>query len=1090
MALAHWPLLAAHGIIGVLVAMFGVVVVANWLHELPWVNSLIQKGSDLGLGAGLMFVFAGIGLLLVGRRSRFRLAAMVADGCAAVLLVYCSLTFLQAISGSDWGLDFARGSVPATPQNPHPGRLAAGASLAFVAAGVALLAVNRAGTSRRLELTMTSATLLLALFALLGMVDELLGLQQLYRLGVYTQMHLAAAAALLLLAAGFGWILRRRFPHPELQTATYMERRILYRALITLTVVALGAGLAGFAVMRETFERTIIENARDSARTHALALSNTLETSLWFPRMIATRPGVRDAIHRTRDEATWSGGLEQLKYLATTFVSTEVTGVRFLDEDGAWLAEAGQFLDPEAVVAHDLSVESASAELLWSPGYVLRTHVPIDLGGQRIGTLVAEQRLRLFDDVLHALRQVNESSDAVICSLREQQAACAPSRFYKTSFTVPLLDARGQPSYPITLALNGASGAMMVRDARGEAVAAGYAPIGDSSLGLVVKADVQTIYTPIRERFNLAALLIAAFVLTGTWALRSRVRPLLTALVVEQQRTRTILDTSSDAFIAIDPAGRVRDWNAAASQLFGWPKDQALGQLLTELIIPPQHREAHSQGFARFVQTGQGPVLNRRIEITGTHRDGREIPIELSVSAMPTPDGFGANAFVRDIRERYEAQQSLARSEHRLHEVIDNIPAMVGYFDRNEVCIYANDLGRRIRGLKRGEEQGLTLRAAVGDEAYWSHEPHIKNVLAGHRCSFEATVHREDGREAHFQAHLVPQTAASGEVTGFYSMSFDVTALRRAQLQQERSESQLRAIADNLPVMISYIDKEGRLRFVNRTFEQWTGIPIDKALNRPLAEVIGLELYKQRAGPLNQALQGQRVEFEVSSDAMGTTRVLHTLYIPDMASVNEVLGVYSLTTDVTAIRESERKLAELALSDPLTGLPNRRCFEDLLNEALAQARSAGQCLALMFLDVDEFKKINDTHGHAAGDAVLIEFATRIAGSVRATDSVARLAGDEFVVILNNVRHSDEARRVAEKVLASIRKPMQLQQDLRLDVTTSIGVAYAEASELSTPGELLAMADEALYAAKVGGRDTLRVVPPEERAWSGHSVATH
>ena len=1073
--MARWAW-TVHGIIGALVVAFGVLVVANAVHELPWANALTQGGSELRLGAGLLFALAGAGLAFVDGQTRSRALGVWADACAVALLVYASAALLQSVLNADWGLDFIAESTPPTPQNPHPGRVAPNTCLAFMAAGVALLMANRPTIGARQKSAMSAATVLLSAFALLGLLDHLLGLQQLYRLSKFNQMLPLTAFALVVLAVGYWLLLRRRLARPDSQEAAYMERRIIYRALTTLTVVALGAGLAGFAVMRETFDETITDNAGDAARTHALALSNTLQTSLWFPRMIASRPGVQDAIRKSRVEATQSAGLRQLKYLASTFVSDEVVGVRFLADDGLLLAEAGQFLDPSAIVSHDLAVDAAAAELLWAEGYVLRTHVPFDVDGQRIGTLVTEQRLRLFDDVLQALRQVNESSDAVICSLREQMAACAPSRFYKKAFSVPLLDAQGKPSYPITLALNGSSGAMMVLDARGEAVAAGYAPIGDSGLGLVVKTDVQTIYTPIRQRFNLVALLIVAFVLVGTWALRSRVRPLLTALVVEQRRTQSILDTSSDAFIAIDTEGRIGDWNAEASRLFGWSKAEAVGKTLSELIIPTQYRQAHNDGFAAFVRTGTGPVINRRTEIAGLHHDGYEIPIELSISPMPTAQGYGANAFVRDIRGRQEAQQNLARSERRLHEVIDNIPAMVGYFDRHEKCIYANDLGRRVNGLQRGQEQGLSLREAVGEDNYAMHAPHIESVLNGHRRSFEASVVRE-GREAHYQAHLIPQTSASGEVTGFYAMSFDVTALRRAQLLLERSESQLRAIADNLPVMISYIDKDQQLRFVNRTFEQWTGIPIAKALNRPLVEVIGPELYEQRSKALNEALTGKRIEFEVSSDALGMKRVLHTLYIPDMASVGEVLGVYTLTTDVTAVRESERKLAELALNDPLTGLANRRCFEDMLTESLSRARRLGTGIALMFLDVDQFKAINDTHGHAAGDAVLIEFSKRLTGSVRSTDSVARLAGDEFVVILDSVRNSEEARRVAEKVLAHVRKPMQLSTVV-LNVTTSIGVAYLSPSSVSTPSELLALADEALYAAKMKGRDTLHVVPPD------------
>lgn len=523
--MARW-LLTAHGIIGVLVAAFGVLVVANWLHDLPWVNALIPKGSDLGLGGGLMFTFAGAGLALVSWPRPSRATSIAIDLCALALLAYGLPAFLQSVLGVDWGLDFTDDATPATPQNPYPGRIAPMAALGLIAAGIALLVARRSTSTSgdgRARVALSTATWLLGALALAGLVGKLLGLQQLYRLGQFKPMQLATVVALLLLSAGFLLLLRHRFRQPEpSRAAAYMERRIIYRALATLTVVALGAGLVGFAVMRETFERTIIENAGDAARTHALALSNTLQTSLWFPRMIATRPGVQEAINRTRSEETKALGLEQLKYLTTTFVSSEVVGVRFLGNDGRALAEAGQFLHESVEVAHDLAVESAAAELVWAPGYVLRTHVPIDRAGEQIGTLVAEQRLRLFDEVLQALRQVNESSDAVICSVRQMQAACAPSRFYKASFTVPLIDAQGKPSYPITLALGGSSGAMMVLDLRGESVAAGYAPIGDSGLGLVVKTDVHTLYTPIRHRFNLAAMLIVAFVLTGTWALRSR----------------------------------------------------------------------------------------------------------------------------------------------------------------------------------------------------------------------------------------------------------------------------------------------------------------------------------------------------------------------------------------------------------------------------------------------------------------------------------------------------------------------------------------------------------------------------------------
>jgi diguanylate cyclase (GGDEF)-like protein len=165
----------------------------------------------------------------------------------------------------------------------------------------------------------------------------------------------------------------------------------------------------------------------------------------------------------------------------------------------------------------------------------------------------------------------------------------------------------------------------------------------------------------------------------------------------------------------------------------------------------------------------------------------------------------------------------------------------------------------------------------------------------------------------------------------------------------------------------------------------------------------------------------------------------------------------------------EQNLEELALVDSLTGLPNRRQFERRLQEALDRGRRDARPMALMFLDVDRFKEINDSFGHGAGDEVLRQFAQRLRGSVRAVDTVARLAGDEFVVILEGLRARDEAAAVATKIGLALREPI-LVQGRAFRVTSSIGVAFSESADASA-ASLVAKADEALYRAKRAGRDT-------------------
>jgi diguanylate cyclase (GGDEF)-like protein len=201
----------------------------------------------------------------------------------------------------------------------------------------------------------------------------------------------------------------------------------------------------------------------------------------------------------------------------------------------------------------------------------------------------------------------------------------------------------------------------------------------------------------------------------------------------------------------------------------------------------------------------------------------------------------------------------------------------------------------------------------------------------------------------------------------------------------------------------------------------------------------------------------------------GKTRHVQASYIPDIRADGTIHGVFALSADVTELKAAELELRQLVRIDSLTGLPNRRYFDEKLNKAMARNRRTGSTMALMFLDVDHFKSINDSLGHGAGDSVLCEFANRIRSVVRISDSAARLAGDEFVIILEDLTSAAEAQAVAKKLLNAIRKPMHVA-GIEIVVTTSIGVAVHSAQEMS-PAAFIEAADQALYRAKAAGRDT-------------------
>ena len=234
----------------------------------------------------------------------------------------------------------------------------------------------------------------------------------------------------------------------------------------------------------------------------------------------------------------------------------------------------------------------------------------------------------------------------------------------------------------------------------------------------------------------------------------------------------------------------------------------------------------------------------------------------------------------------------------------------------------------------------------------------------------------------HYQSSYIPNVDEHGHVESFYAMTIDLTERKRNEMLVAANEQRLRLITDNLPVLISYIDKNHCLQFCNGTFKEWLGVSPHHVQGKHFEEVVGKTLYQERLPYVEQALAGNRVDFEISSTALGRVRDLQTTYIPHQLPDGTVAGIYTITTDISAQKEIEKQLSQLARFDSLTGLPNRHQFGEKMQEVIFRGQRSGIPMALMFLDIDHFKSINDTLGHGAGDDVLKELARRLKASVR------------------------------------------------------------------------------------------------------------
>ena len=409
-------------------------------------------------------------------------------------------------------------------------------------------------------------------------------------------------------------------------------------------------------------------------------------------------------------------------------------------------------------------------------------------------------------------------------------------------------------------------------------------------------------------------------------------------------------------------------------------------------------------------------------------------------------------------------------SWHHLQQVINELPIAIGYFDVSEACLFANEAARRLFDFPSMDDGHASLRSLLGAAEYDSHRHHWEAVKAGNRVVYETSNPRNGS--LHQTTRLVPDFDEYGVVQGFCVQMQDVTDVRDAKEARAEGERHLKSITDNMPALITYVSTERKVTFANATFKLWLGADPAVMVGKPLVEVIGETMYNQRVGYLARGFAGEQLTFEMPVKTQGTERDFKTTYIPDFRSDGSVAGIFVLVTDVTAMRAAERHQHQLARVDTLTQLPNRRQFEEKLAEALARGRRYDRDMAMMLLDIDHFKAINDMHGHAAGDAVLVEFASRLKACVRETDTVARLGGDEFVIVIEGLNDPSEATVVAEKFHARLQAPMSIGGH-QFVVTSSVGIALVEKGD-DTPATVTAKADEALYSAKRAGRNRYAV----------------
>ena len=306
-----------------------------------------------------------------------------------------------------------------------------------------------------------------------------------------------------------------------------------------------------------------------------------------------------------------------------------------------------------------------------------------------------------------------------------------------------------------------------------------------------------------------------------------------------------------------------------------------------------------------------------------------------------------------------------------------------------------------------------------------------------------------------------------GSLSLLYLFLFAI--IRRAAGVIRAQSAEVRQFAENVPAMAISLDENLRCRFANKGYCDFFGFEQSDIVGRHLREIVGEEAYREIEGHFVRVLQGHSVTYERTRKLQnGEFRYLEVKLLPHFGDQGRILGCFAVTGDITEHTLEEERIQRVAHHDSLTGLPNRLLFNDRLKQAISRAKRDSRQFALLFLDLDGFKPVNDTLGHAAGDELLKSVAARIRRQIRESDTVARVGGDEFTVILPDTAGRERAETVARKIIAAIAAPFQLgSQKQDVNIGTSIGVAFypADAREADA---LVNAADAAMYRAKQEG----------------------
>ena len=668
-------------------------------------------------------------------------------------------------------------------------------------------------------------------------------------------------------------------------------------------------------------------------------------------------------------------------------------------------------------------------------------------------------------------------------------------------------------------------------------------------------------------------------------------------IIDSERQLRLITDNIGMPISYIDAEERVRFYNKTGEEWLGLAEADVIGKTM---------QDAFGAGVIAAIQPQLDAAMNGRPttyeRLADFHNKGlRWMRGHLVPDKREDGTVAGIYTVLTDIHNDVVMRENLQQQERQLRLFTDNIPESIAYVDTGQRYKFVNNAFLAQRGKARHEVIGRTTEEVLGLEAAEFAAPFVKRALAGETVVYERLVASADGTPRWHRIRTVPDLGPDGKAQGLYVVGTDIHDIKTAHVELESSEAELRSAMDSLPYPMAYVDKSYQYRLVNRCLETLVGKHRDELIGKDLLTVFSQKRFDEIKPIWDRVLQGETISTErlIVSDT-GEERWMTLRYTPRFDTDGTIMGIYSAATDIDELKRAEielrranwmltshfensplaviewddqfhvrrwspqaekifgwsesqvlgkhfsewrfvvedddpqftavnmrlldanhprttslnrnyrndgriiwcewynsslrdesgkvvsilsltqdvttRVLAEerlvyQATHDGLTSLPNRAMLQDRMQQAISRARRSGVRVAALFIDLDRFKEVNDTLGHRIGDELLREIAERLKRTLRESDFLVRLSGDEFMVVLEQLADLEPPRLVASKILDEIRQPTCIEGH-EIHVSASIGISLFP-DDANDVESLLKNSDMAMYRAKELGKNAFQ-----------------